>query len=62
MPALLLEFQPEDTEKQITVLFSSNITRIELYLSAGEGVYLTPFPRTEIVNPNSGHSHTAFKF
>ena len=47
--SLLLEFQPGETEKQFTVAIS-NITRIELYLSAGEGVYLTSFPRAEIVN------------
>ena len=44
----VLEFQPGETEKQITVTFS-DITRIELHLSAGEGVYLTPFPRTGII-------------
>lgn len=43
----VLEFQPGETEKQINVTFN-NITRVELYLSAGEGAYLTPFPRTEI--------------
>ena len=52
MPASpVLEFQPGETKKQITITFS-NTTRIEMYLSAGEGVYLTPFPRTEIMNPD----------
>ena len=46
----VLEFQPGETEKHITITFSSTIARIFLSLSAGEGVYLTPFPRTEIVN------------
>ena len=44
---LVLEFQPGEIEKHITVTFN-NITRVEFYLSAGEGAYLTPFPRTEI--------------
>ena len=49
----VLEFQPGETEKHITVKFS-NITRVELYLSAGEGAYLTPFPKTEIVTLDPG--------
>ena len=49
----VVEFQPGETEKQITITVI-NITRIEMYLSTGEGVYLTPFPRTEIVNLNPG--------
>ena len=54
---LILEFQPGETEKQVTVAISDDkkIERNEtfqLYLSAGEGVHLTPIPRTDIVIVN----------
>ena len=54
----VLEFQPGETEKHITITFSSTIARIFLSLSAGEGVYLAPFPRTEIVNIDVLHTES----
>ena len=53
----VVEFQPGETEKQITITVI-NIARIELYLSTREGVYLIPFPKTEIVNLNPGSYST----
>ena len=60
--SLILEFQPGETEKQVTVTINNDkkIERDEtfqLYLSAGEGVHLTPFPRTQIVILNDDGKH-----
>lgn len=60
--SLILEFQPGETEKQFAVTINNDekIERDEtfqLYLSAGEGVHLTPFPRTQIVIVNDDGKH-----
>ena len=49
----ILEFQPGETEKRVTITIvdDKKIERNEffqLYLSAGEGVHLSPFARAEI--------------
>ena len=66
---MILEFLPGETEKQMTVSINDDkkIKRNEtfqLYLSAGEGVHLTPFSRTKIIIVNNDgkrdsrmHSH-----
>ena len=56
--SLILEFLPGETEKKIkiTIINDKKIERDEffqLYLSAGEGVHLTPFARTEITIINN---------
>lgn len=55
--SLILEFQPGETEKQLTITINDDkkIERNEtfqLHLSAGEGVHLTPIPRTDIIIVN----------
>ena len=52
-----MEFLPGETEKQISVQIRNDkrIERnetFELYLTAGAGVHLSPFPRTEITIEN----------
>lgn len=53
----IIEFLPGETQHHITVHIN-NDKRIErdenfqLYLTAGAGVHLTPFPRTEITIQN----------
>ena len=54
----ILEFQPGEVEKKvtITIIDDKKIERDELfqlYLSAGEGVHLTPFSRAEITIINN---------
>lgn len=65
--SLILEFQPGETEKQITVKINNDkkIERDEtfqLYLSAGEGAHLTPFPRTEIIILNDDGKYVSLAF
>ena len=53
----IVEFLPGETEKQISVQIRNDkrIERnetFELYLTAGVGVHLSPFPRTEITIEN----------
>ena len=55
--SLILEFQPGETEKQLTITINDDkkIERNEtfqVFLSAGEGVHLTPIPRTDIIIMN----------
>ena len=59
---MILEFQPGETEKQLEVIIRNDkkIERdetVQLYLSTGEGVHLTPFPRTQIVIKNDDGKH-----
>lgn len=54
---MILEFLPGDSEKQLTVTINDDkkIERNEtflLYLSAGEGVHLTPISRTSVIIVN----------
>lgn len=55
--SIIVEFQPGETQQQISVTIN-NDKRIErnetflLYLTAGAGVHLSPFPRTEITIEN----------
>ena len=53
----IVKFLPGETEKQISVQIKNDkrIERnetFELYLTAGAGVHLSPFPRTEITIEN----------
>ena len=64
----ILEFQPGETEKKvtITIIDDKKIERDEsfqLYLSAGEGVHLSPFPRAAItiVNNDGKDVHVSIK-
>ncbi len=58
----VLQFEPGEVEKSVTVksLEDRNIEGreyLELYLSSGQGVYLSPHPRAEIViKDNDGTS------
>lgn len=53
----IVELQPGETQQQISVQIN-NDERVEgnetfqLYLTAGAGVHLSPFPRTEITIEN----------
>ena len=49
-----MEFQPGETEKNITIhiLDDSRVERaetFELYLTGGDGIHLSPFFRAEII-------------
>ena len=53
----VLEFQPGETEKEITVEIINDrnvelMEEFELYLTSGAGVHLSPFPRAEVVITN----------
>ena len=54
----ILEFQPGETEKNITICILDD-SRVEgdetfdLYLSGGDGVHLSPFFRAEITIPEN---------
>ena len=53
----VLEFQPGETEKEVTVEIINDqnvelMEEFELYLTSGAGVYLSPFPRAEVVITN----------
>lgn len=62
--SVIVDFQPGETQQQISV-YINNDKRIErnetfqLYLTAGAGVHLSPFPRTEITIENDDGKYSA---
>ena len=53
----ILEFQPGETQKNITVTIHNDQSieedeQFELYLTGGIGVHLSPFPRASITIQN----------
>ena len=63
----IVEFQPGETQQQISVRINNDkqIERNEtfqIYLIAGAGVNLSPFPRTDITIENDDGKYSSFQF